>query len=138
MLHSPNLQEALLWVIEDIHSKGWSTGTAGNFSAVLQREPLTLLMSSSGIDKGLVRAQDLVEINETGAVVKGTGKASAETLLHLTIVWETGTGAVLHTHSVFNTILSQHFLSDLPSDLGRRIRPKRWASSCREPYLPET
>lgn len=112
MLNSPNLHEVLLWVIKDLHSKGWSTGTAGNFSAVLQREPLTLLMTPSGIDKGLVRSQDLVEINEAGAVVKGTGKPSSETLLHLTIVRETGMGAIIHTHSVFNTILSQHFLPE--------------------------
>ncbi len=43
-------------------------------------------------------------------MIQGKGRASAETLLHLAIVETTGAGAVLHTHSVFNTLLSEHFL----------------------------
>ena len=109
MLNSTDLRESLAWVIGDIHAKGWAAGTGGNFSAVLERQPLRLLMSPSGVDKGLVRSQDLIEISEQGQVLAGTGKASAETLLHLAIVQATGAGAVLHAHSVFNTLLSRHF-----------------------------
>ena len=36
------------------------------------------------------------------------GKPSAETLLHLAVVRVTGAGAVLHTHSVWSTILSDY------------------------------
>ena len=39
-------------------------------------------------------------------VVRGSGKPSAEALLHATIVREVGAGAVLHTHSVWSTVLS--------------------------------
>jgi len=106
MLHASDPRAALSWVIRDIHSKGWATGTGGNFSAVLQPEPLRLLMSPSGVDKGLVKASDLIEVDAGGRVVRGDGKASAETQLHLTIVAETGAGAVLHSHSVTNTLLS--------------------------------
>ena len=38
-------------------------------------------------------------------MISGHGKASAETLLHLAIVAETGAGAVLHTHSQAATLL---------------------------------
>ncbi|ASC71827.1 Methylthioribulose-1-phosphate dehydratase [Halomicronema hongdechloris C2206] len=106
MLHAPDPRAALSWVIRDIHSKGWATGTGGNFSAVLQPEPLRLLMAPSGVDKGLVNASDLIEVDAKGQVVRGDGKASAETQLHLAIVAETGAGAVLHSHSVTNTLLS--------------------------------
>lgn len=106
MLHSPDQREALSWVITEIHSKGWATGTGGNFSAVASRDPLTLLMAPSGVDKGRVAPSDLIEVNQQGDVIVGTGKSSAETLLHLAIVEATGAGAVLHTHSVFNTLLS--------------------------------
>ena len=106
-LHSPDRREALAWVIRDIHQKGWATGTGGNFSAVLQPDPLSLLMAPSGVDKGLVQAADLITVDDQGHVTAGSGKASAETLLHLAIVRATGAGAVLHTHSVWNTVLSQ-------------------------------
>jgi methylthioribulose-1-phosphate dehydratase len=106
-LQSPNLRESLAWVICDIHAKGWARGTGGNFSAVQGRDPLVLLMAPSGIDKGLVKPADLIAVNHQGTVINGSGKASAETFLHLAIVEETGATAVLHTHSVFNTLLSE-------------------------------
>ncbi len=109
MLHSLDLRDTLSWVIQDIHSQGWAQGTGGNFSAVISRTPLTLLMAPSGIDKGLVQPEDLIEVDGEGTVVQGKGRTSAETLLHLTVVKETGAGAVLHTHSVFNTLLSEYY-----------------------------
>lgn len=90
-----------------IHQRGWCDGTGGNFSCVLEREPLRLLMAPSGVDKGTVKPQDLITVDGDGLVQRGGGRASAETLLHLTIVRETGAGAVLHTHSQAGTLLSQ-------------------------------
>lgn len=109
MLHSLDLRDTLSWVIQDIHSQGWAQGTGGNFSAVISRTPLTLLMAPSGIDKGLVQPEDLIEVDGEGIVVQGRGRTSAETMLHLTVVKATGAGAVLHTHSVFNTLLSEYY-----------------------------
>jgi methylthioribulose-1-phosphate dehydratase len=106
MLHSEEPREALSWMIQDIHRRGWATGTGGNFSTVLSTEPLRLLMAPSGVDKGLVVPGDLIEVDARGQVMTGTGKASAETLLHLAIVEATQATAVLHTHSVFGTLLS--------------------------------
>lgn len=111
MLHSSDLRESLCWTITDIHAKGWATGTGGNFSVVLDQEPLVLLMAPSGVDKGLVQPEDLIEVNVQGDVLGGHGRASAETLLHLAIVQQTQAGAVLHTHSVFNTLLSDYYQS---------------------------
>ncbi|MEB3273058.1 MAG: methylthioribulose 1-phosphate dehydratase [Prochlorothrix sp.] len=110
-LYSVDRREALAWVIRDIHGKGWATGTGGNFSAVLEPDPLTLLMAPSGVDKGLVEPADLITVNATGQVIDGRGNASAETQLHLAIVQATGAKAVLHTHTVFNTLISQRDLS---------------------------
>ena len=39
-------------------------------------------------------------------VVRGDGRPSAEALLHLAIVHGVEAGAVLHTHSVWSTVLS--------------------------------
>lgn len=104
---SSNLRDTLAWVVQDIYAKGWARGTGGNFSVVQSQDPLVLLMAPSGIDKGFVQPTDLIEVNQYGNVLQGKGKPSAETLLHLAIVEETGAKAVLHTHSVFNTLLSE-------------------------------
>ncbi|MGH7673001.1 MAG: methylthioribulose 1-phosphate dehydratase [Gemmatimonadales bacterium] len=88
------------------YARGWAPGTSGNFSAVVSRRPLRLAISRSGVDKGRLTAGDIVEIDEGGTVVGGSGKPSAEASLHLTIARARGTGAVLHTHSIWSTILS--------------------------------
>jgi methylthioribulose-1-phosphate dehydratase len=111
MLDSADLRQVLASTIQAIHAQGWATGTGGNFSAVQAREPLQLLMAPSGVDKGQVQPDDLIVVDAQGHVLEGSGKASAETLLHLAIVNVTGAGSVLHTHSVFNTLLSVHYLS---------------------------
>jgi methylthioribulose-1-phosphate dehydratase len=101
------IASSLAAVAKGFHARGWLLGTSGNLSAVVQREPLRLAMSPSGVDKGELKPEQLLAIDENARVVSGhSGKPSDETLLHLRIVKERGAGAVLHTHSVWNTILS--------------------------------
>src|SRR5215217_1284257 len=88
------------------YSRGWVLGTSGNFSAVLSRDPLRLVITSNGVDKGNLSPGDILELDQHGAVVTGSGRASAEASLHLAIVSARAAGAVLHTHSVWGTILS--------------------------------
>jgi methylthioribulose-1-phosphate dehydratase len=88
------------------YARGWALGTSGNFSAVVTREPLTLAITSSGVDKGSLEAHHIVEIDAAGRAARGGGTPSAETALHLAIVRATHAGAVLHTHSIWSTILS--------------------------------
>ena len=88
------------------YARGWALGTSGNFSAVVSRDPLRLAITVSGVDKGLMTEKDIVEIDERGAVVSGSGKPSAEASLHLAVARARGAGAVLHTHSIWSTILS--------------------------------
>ena len=88
------------------YARGWALGTSGNFSAVTNRDPLTLAITASGVDKGLLEPAQIVEIDERSRVLRGSGAPSAETALHLAIARVRGAGAVLHTHSVWSTILS--------------------------------
>ena len=94
-------------VMAAIDRRGWCDGTGGNFSCVLGTQPLALLMAPSGVEKGGLKPRDLIVVNDNGAVIKGEGRASAETLLHLAIVAATKAGAVLHTHSQAATLLSR-------------------------------
>jgi methylthioribulose-1-phosphate dehydratase len=89
------------------YSRGWVLGTSGNFSAVIQREPLRLAITASGVDKGALTAGQILQIDADARVVAGSGRPSDETLLHTAVVRSRGAQAVLHTHSVWSTILSE-------------------------------
>ena len=100
-------------IAKSFHARGWLLGTSGNLSAVVQREPLRLAMSPSGVDKGELMPDQMLTIDENARIVnQDFGKPSDESLLHIRIVKERGTGAVLHTHSVWNNILSDLYSSD--------------------------
>ena len=90
----------------EFHVRGWVLGTSGNFSAVLHREPMWLAITSTGSDKGHLSVGQILELDETLTVFRGEGRPSAETALHLAIVRGRQAGAVLHTHSVWSTVLS--------------------------------
>lgn len=107
MNHRPDAARDLCAAVADIHRRGWCDGTGGNFSCVLARTPLRLLMAPSGVDKGTLQPEDLLVVDGTGAVVEGKGRPSAETPLHLAIVATTAAGAVLHTHSAAGTLVSR-------------------------------
>jgi methylthioribulose-1-phosphate dehydratase len=70
-------------------------------------------MSPSGVDKGELTPDQMLTIDENARIVnQDFGKPSDESLLHIRIVKERGAGAVLHTHSVWNTILSDLYASE--------------------------
>src|SRR5690349_5081878 len=101
-----NVAESLAEIGRGFYARGWVLGTSGNFSAVVAREPLRLAITSTGLDKGGLTPAQFLEIDETTNVVRGNGGPSAEALLHLAIVRGVRAGAVLHTHSVWSTVLS--------------------------------
>jgi len=94
------------------YARGWVLGTSGNFSAVLSREPLRLAITSSSVDKGELATDHILQIDGEGNVLEGSGRPSAETLLHLAVVRLREAGAVLHTHSVWSNILSDAYAAD--------------------------
>ena len=91
-------------------ARNWVLGTSGNFSVVIGRDPLCLLMTRSGLAKGGLRAGDFVEVDAGGAAIHpGAGRPSAEARLHVAIARARGAGAVLHTHSIWSTLLSEWY-----------------------------
>jgi len=92
------------------HRRGWVLATSGNLSAVLSRDPLTLAITRSSIDKGRLKSDDLIEVDDKGKPIGPTPhKPSAETLIHIAVAKATGAGAVMHTHSVWGTLMSDLF-----------------------------
>jgi methylthioribulose-1-phosphate dehydratase len=87
-------------------------GTSGNLSVVSGSDPLRLAITASGAHKGALSQTHILQIDELGRVTSGEGRPSDETKLHLTVVRIRGAGAVLHTHSVWSTLLSEAFASE--------------------------
>lgn len=96
---------------------GWMPGTAGNLSITLDRDPLRLAVTASGLDKGELTASDIVLVDGngdwTGSGAVGAGaddgltsalglarKPSAEAGLHARIARVTGAGAGIHVHAL--------------------------------------
>jgi methylthioribulose-1-phosphate dehydratase len=103
------LRESLCRVVAELAAQGWCQGTGGNFSVTLEREPVRLLITRSGVHKRHLAPDDLMLVGPGGRPVPGeTAKPSAEAALHSRIVGMTGAGSVLHVHSVPNTLLGEH------------------------------
>jgi len=97
----------------EFHARGWSVGTSSNYSVVVSRDPLELLLTASGKDKGKLNPTDFVRVDADGKpTLEGQPKSSAETLLHTVLATQPDVGAILHTHSVWGTLLSQLFADE--------------------------
>jgi methylthioribulose-1-phosphate dehydratase len=119
---SPPIHSALADLVDQIDAlreigatfwqRGWSVGTSSNYSLVISREPLELLVTASGKDKGRLTRGDFVRVAANGRpTADGQPKSSAETLLHVVAASQPEVGAVLHTHSIWSTLLSDFFHS---------------------------
>ena len=101
--------EELVRLGTDFHRRSWMLGTSGNLSVVLARDPLRVAITASSIDKGRMHPRQILEIDSEGVMMRAAeGKPSAETLLHLEVIRSIGAGAVMHTHSVWTTVLSDY------------------------------
>jgi methylthioribulose-1-phosphate dehydratase len=67
-----------------------------------------MLITASGCHKGELRAADFLVAGFDGRPIDSPRKASYETLLHCQLYrHDPAIGAVLHTHSIANTVLSR-------------------------------
>lgn len=116
-LHTADAIDDLRAIGREFHGRGWSLGTSSNYSVILSRNPLELLVTASGKDKSALTRDDFVRVDSVGRVTDGSDRrSSAETLLHCTIAeLVPSVGAVLHTHSPWGTILGG---ADLPPGAG--------------------
>jgi len=90
---------------------GWMRGTSGNLSLVVGRDPLRLVVTASGLDKGELTRDDAVLVDGDGVLVEEHPlgyAASAEAGLHARIAAVTGAGAVVHVHAMAAVEAGQH------------------------------
>ena len=107
------LAASLSAIAAEFYARGWVLGTSGNLSVVVERDPLRLAITASGVDKGAIKSDQIISIDEQ-AQVRGPseGKPSDESPLHIRIAQERRPGAVFHTHSVWSTMLSDLHFAD--------------------------
>lgn len=89
--------------------RGWVPATAGNFS-FRDEASGRVFITASGLDKGAITPDDLLEMDIDCRVLAGVGKPSAETSLHGVIYrYRPEAMAIVHVHSIWNTLLSDRF-----------------------------
>lgn len=87
-------------------STGLTRGTGGNIS-ILNREQGLMAISPSGIDYFETEPEDVVVMDLEGKPVEGNRKPSSEYELHrIFYVKRQDINAVVHTHSVYATVLA--------------------------------
>lgn len=100
-------KESLCATARWCYQQGWVPATSGNFSV---RAGQSIWITPSGMDKGSLRPEDLLEADLEGRVPTDGPKPSAETALHVILYRRrAGARAILHVHSIWNTILSERF-----------------------------
>ena len=91
----------------EFHARGWSVGTSSNYSVVVDRNPWQLLITASGKDKGRLEPGDFALIDASAQPIdRSQPKSSAETWLHVVLGKQASIGAILHTHSIWGTLVS--------------------------------
>ncbi|MBC3888086.1 L-fuculose-phosphate aldolase [Acetobacterium paludosum] len=87
-------------------TSGLTKGTGGNIS-IYNREQKLIAISPSGIDYFETEPEDIVVMDLDGKIVEGKRKPSSEYELHrIFYVKRDDIDAVVHTHSVYATVLA--------------------------------
>ncbi len=98
-------RKALSNIAQDFYMRGWMAGTAGNLSAISNKNPDCFWITSSGLPKGHLDTYDFILINITSNEVahryNDDANPSAETSIHK-VVYQLfpDTKACFHVHSV--------------------------------------
>ncbi len=95
----------------DLAAKGWIPATSGNFS--LRMDDQHVAVTASGCNKAALTPQEVLVVDLHGKPLLTHGKPSAETELHTQIYRRfPEIGAVLHTHSLNQTLASKVFAAE--------------------------
>jgi methylthioribulose-1-phosphate dehydratase len=104
---SISIAQELIAIARYAAMRHWCPATGGNFSARIDNKLMAI--TASGGDKGELTVDDILTVDLSGNVIRSERKSSAETLLHAALYELDSTiNAVLHVHTVPNTVLSRY------------------------------
>lgn len=119
------LKKKLVEICHKVYVKGFVEAYDGNISS--RTENNTVLITKSGICKGNVTVNDIIEIDLNGKIISGKGKISTEHKIHLYAYQKRKeVNAVVHCHPVYATAfaligegLEKHYLPELLLTIGK-------------------
>lgn len=120
-----SLKKKLVEVCHKVYANGFVAAYDGNISA--RSENNTVLITRSGICKGSVTVNDIIEIDLNGKIISGKGKISTEHKIHLYAYRKRKeVNAVVHCHPVYATAfalmgegLNRHYLPEVLLTIGK-------------------
>lgn len=90
------LKKEMVAVCRALYQRQLLAAQDGNISV---RHGVNLLATSSGVNKGFIREEDILIVDQSGRVLDGTGKPTSELLLHLEVYQvRSDIQAVIHAH----------------------------------------
>ena len=117
--------EKVVSICHKIYNKGYVSAYDGNVSVITDKS--TVLFTRSGICKGEVTKDDILEFDMNGALLKGEGRITTEFKLHLfAYSRRPDVSAVVHCHPVYSTAfsligegLTEHYFPEVILTLGK-------------------
>jgi L-fuculose-phosphate aldolase len=92
----------LIEACHKVYNNGFVSAYDGNLSVRTPKD--TILITRSGICKGEVKREDILEIDHHGNILNGSGKVTTENKIHLFIYSSREeVNAVIHCHPVYTT-----------------------------------
>jgi len=126
--------QALVDFGKQFYERGWMQGTAGNLSVKLKSQPLEIIITPSGVNKGHLSMTDLITVGEPASGSKND-KPSAETVIHQAIYRAVPEAtSVLHVHPIYSTLISG--LYGHAKEIRRQ--PLEWVEMLKGIGVPET
>jgi L-fuculose-phosphate aldolase len=95
------LKQDIVCICRMLHRKNYLAATDGNVSVRLGDQ---LLITPSGVNKGIMEADQVITVDLEGSVIAGAGKPSSEIQMHLLAYrLRTDVNAVVHAHLPYAT-----------------------------------
>lgn len=95
-------KEAMAGICHMLYQRNLVTACDGNISSKVSKDHI--LLTPSGMNKGLLLPEDIIVLDLSGNTVEGNGRASKEYPMHQLIYqMRPDVKAVVHTHPVFAT-----------------------------------
>jgi len=105
MANKDVLKEYLCEIGKRCYNKNFVAANDGNISIKLASG--NILITPTGVSKGFMSPDMLIELNQQGKIVEGKLKPSTETKMHLRVYREdSNIGAVVHAHPPYATAMA--------------------------------
>jgi L-fuculose-phosphate aldolase len=100
-MRQAQLRQEIVRVCRMLHQKNYLAGTDGNVSVRLGDQ---VLITPSGVNKGMMEEDQVITVDLKGRLLAGTGRPTSELRMHL-LVYELRpeAGAVVHAHLPYAT-----------------------------------